>query len=52
MILYLSNTLSSYIGSFLSLKGVNLSTMLFGMMVVLVSLKVLRLIIFWGSTIT
>jgi hypothetical protein len=52
MIPYLSNTLSSYIGSFESLKGVNLSTTLSGVMVVLVSLKVLKLITFWGGTIT
>ncbi len=52
MIPYLSNTLSSQIGSFESLKGVNLSTMLSRVMVVLVSLKVLKLITFWGGTIT
>jgi hypothetical protein len=52
MVPYFTNLLSSYIGSFLSLKGVNLSSTLSRMMVVIVSLKVLGLGTFWGGTTT
>jgi hypothetical protein len=52
MIPYFSSMLSSCIGSFLNLKGVNLSITLSGVMVVLVNLRVLGLGIFWVGTTT